>query len=113
MRKDREENLDYLDEEDTGIEDERQGFSGSPKKRIAGARAFVGLMVLIGSAMVGWFIYNQMHVKKLADDPKKDKEQVMTSSLPRPRLSTTRQKIASFLRCRRRRSRSSRLRVKH
>ncbi|EDK2407631.1 conjugal transfer protein TraF [Salmonella enterica subsp. enterica serovar Newport] len=83
MRKDREENLDYLDEEDTGIEDERQGFSGSPKKRIAGARAFVGLMVLIGSAMVGWFIYNQMHVKKLADDPKKDKEQVMTSSLPR------------------------------
>jgi type IV secretion system protein VirB10 len=31
MRKDREENLDYLDEEDTGIEDERQGFSGSPK----------------------------------------------------------------------------------
>ncbi len=40
-------------------------------------------MVLIGSAMVGWFIYNQMHVKKLADDPKKDKEQVMTSSLPR------------------------------
>ena len=27
MRKDREENLDYLDEEDTGIEDERQGFS--------------------------------------------------------------------------------------
>lgn len=48
MRKDREENLDYLDEEDTGIEDERQGFSGSPKKRIAGARAFVGLMVLIG-----------------------------------------------------------------
>ncbi|ECY3915516.1 conjugal transfer protein TraF, partial [Salmonella enterica subsp. enterica serovar Hadar] len=58
-------------------------FSGSPKKRIAGARAFVGLMVLIGSAMVGWFIYNQMHVKKLADDPKKDKEQVMTSSLPR------------------------------
>ena len=35
MRKDREENLDYLDEEDTGIEDERQGFSGSPKKRIA------------------------------------------------------------------------------
>ncbi|EHD9191613.1 conjugal transfer protein TraF [Salmonella enterica] len=83
MRKDREENLDYLDEEDTGIEDERQGFSGSPKKRIAGARAFVGLMVLIGSAMVGWFIYNQMHVKKLADDPKKDKDQVMTSSLPR------------------------------
>lgn len=83
MRKDREENLDYLDEEDTGIEDERQGFSGSPKKCIAGARAFVGLMVLIGSAMVGWFIYNQMHVKKLADDPKKDKEQVMTSSLPR------------------------------
>ena len=69
MRKDREENLDYLDEEDTGIEDERQGFSGSPK-RIAGARAFVGLMVLIGSAMVGWFIYNQMHVRSWPTIPK-------------------------------------------
>ena len=30
MRKDREENLDYLDEEDTGSEDERLGCSGSP-----------------------------------------------------------------------------------
>ncbi|MFP1771050.1 type IV secretion system protein VirB10 [Lonsdalea quercina] len=83
MRKDKEENLDYLDEEDIGIEDERRGFNGSPKKRIAGVRAFVGLMVLIGTGMVGWFIYNQMHVKKLAEAPQKDKEQTMTSSLPR------------------------------
>ncbi|HBV4265967.1 TPA: conjugal transfer protein TraF [Klebsiella pneumoniae] len=89
MRKDKEENLDYLDDEDNSIEDERQGFTGNTKKRIAGARAFVALMVVIGSAMVGWFIYNQLHVKKLAEAPKKDSGQVMTSSLPRQSFDDT------------------------
>lgn len=36
-----------------GIEDERQASARFSKKRIAGARAFVGLMVLIGSSNGG------------------------------------------------------------
>jgi type IV secretion system protein VirB10 len=83
MIKDKEKNADYLDETNLGIVDERRSFSGNPKKRIAGARAFVILMVVVGSAMVGWFVYGQMHVSTLKDKPKNDKVQVMTRSLPR------------------------------
>lgn len=73
---------DYVDDE-AGFEGERQGFDSGSKKRVAGARMFVLLMVLVGCALVGWFIYNRLHPpgQKVAD--KKDDTTVTTGSLPR------------------------------
>ncbi len=73
---------DYVEEE-AGFDDERQGFDSGSKKRVAGARAFVILMVLVGCCMVGWFIYNRMHPPGQDTVEKKDDTTTTTGSLPR------------------------------
>lgn len=73
---------DYVDDE-SGFEGERQAFDSGSKKRVAGARAFVLLMILIGCCLVGWFIYNRLHPPGKDVETKKDDAKVMAGSLPR------------------------------
>lgn len=75
-------NMDEFVDDDQ-LAGERQGFDSGAKKRIAGARAFVLLMVIIGVALVGWFIYNRLHPPGKDIAEKADDGKVMTSSLPR------------------------------
>jgi type IV secretion system protein VirB10 len=79
---------DYVDDEQP-MDDERQAFDGGGKKRVAGARAFVLLMVLIGIGLIGWFVYNRLHPPGKSTSDNSADTKVMTGSLPRQTFDDT------------------------
>lgn len=55
-------NIDIDDDlEKDGFEDGRGAFTGGPRRKVQGLRAFVVLMLLMALAFIGWFAYQQYH----------------------------------------------------
>ena len=53
-------NIDIDDDlEKDGFEDGRGAFTGGPRRKVQGLRAFVVLMLLMALAFIGWFAYQQ------------------------------------------------------
>lgn len=73
---------EYVDDE-SDFEGERQAFDSGSKKRVAGARMFVLLMVLVGCGLVGWFIYNRLHPPGVKAPEQQGATGTSVGSLPR------------------------------
>lgn len=78
-------------DDETGFDDGRGGFDQGPKKHIPGAKAFVYLMLLIGLAIMGWIIYNNLpsNQPSAQDEDLGRKANQAVNSLPRYQFDTT------------------------
>lgn len=79
-------NIDELE----SFEDDRGGFDGGPKKRVAGLRAFILVMLLLALALVGWVVYQQIVLPSLQEqDSDQATKPVASNSLPGAHFSST------------------------
>lgn len=78
-------------DEDAVFEDGRGGFDEGPKKKIPGMRAFVLVMMLLGLAIMGWIIFQNLPGTSGAagDGSGNSDENMVQNSLPRYNFATT------------------------
>lgn len=75
-------------DEDTTFEDERGGFEQGPTTKVRGVKAFVYLFFLIGLALMGWIIYQNLPDQMSTKD-KESNPQVWQGSLPERQFDST------------------------
>lgn len=70
------------------LEDPREGFTGGPKKRIPGLRAFLGILVIVTIGLVMYGVWSMRQITA-AEEPAAETKGRQANALPRYEMATS------------------------
>ncbi|MEX3605255.1 MAG: type IV secretion system protein VirB10 [Burkholderia sp.] len=72
------------------VSDGRQPFLSGPRRSVPGLAAFLVLVLIMGTALIGWLVYNALHPKQVGEDSAAAKhDQTFTAALPARAFNST------------------------